>query len=108
MRTVREVRNPVVFYRSAPADGGPAPLPAPRPVPHHRKAFTRRRDDLSQQIRLAIQLSFALITLRVGLQFYLWVRYYETAGRSLRVDRPDGIEAWLPIAALMNLKAFVL
>ena len=108
MRTDGESRNPVVFYRSAPADGGSARLPAPRSVPHRKKAFTRRRDDISQQIRLAIQLSFALITIRVGLQFYFWVRYYETAGRSMRVDRPDGVEAWLPIAALMNLKAFVM
>jgi polyferredoxin len=37
-------------------------------------------------------------------QFYLWVRFHETGGRSLQVSRPDGIEGWLPIAALMNLK----
>jgi len=77
-------------------------------VPRRTKRFRRRRGDLSQQIRLSVQLFFAVITIAVGAQFYLWVRYYETAGQSMRVERPDGVEAWLPIAALMNLKALVM
>ena len=72
------------------------------------KAFTRRNVDRSQQIRLAVQLFFGLIAVWVGVQFYLWVRYYETGGRAMKVTRPDGVEAWLPIASLMNLKAFIL
>jgi polyferredoxin len=44
----------------------------------------------------------------VGLQFYFWVRFFETGGTTLRVSRPAGVEAWLPIAALMHLKDFVL
>jgi hypothetical protein len=36
--------------------------------------------------------------------FYLFVRYYESGGRAVFVARPPGIEGWLPIAALMNLK----
>jgi polyferredoxin len=80
------------------------------PVTFHRakKPFTRRRGDVSQQVRLASQVAFGLIALGVGVQFYLWVRYYETGGASMRVARPDGVEAWLPIAALMNLKTFIL
>jgi polyferredoxin len=73
-----------------------------------KKAFSRRRGDTSQQVRLASQLGFAAITSWVGVQFYLWVRFYETGGASMRVSRPDGVEAWLPIAALMNLKTFLL
>jgi polyferredoxin len=38
----------------------------------------------------------------------MWVRYFESGGTTLRVARPDGVEAWLPIASLMNLKLFVL
>jgi polyferredoxin len=48
------------------------------------------------------------MALLVGIQFILWVRYFEHAGRTLKVGRPDGVEAWLPIAALMNLKALIL
>lgn len=32
------------------------------------------------------------------------MRYYETAGNTPFVARPGGIEGWLPIAGLMNLK----
>jgi polyferredoxin len=73
-----------------------------------KKKFVRRRGDRSQQVRLAVQLAFAAITMWVGVQFYLWVRYYESGGTTLRVSRPAGVEAWLPIAGLMNLKAFIL
>lgn len=72
------------------------------------KAFARRRGDVSQQIRLASQILFGTIALLVGIQFVLWVRYFEHGGSTLKVARPGGVEAWLPIAALMNLKAFVL
>ncbi len=42
------------------------------------------------------------------MQFFLFVRYYESGGRWLRVARPAGVEGWLPIASLMNLKALLL
>jgi polyferredoxin len=44
----------------------------------------------------------------VGAQFCLWVRYYESAGTTWKVSRPAGVEAWLPIASLMNTKALLL
>ena len=73
-----------------------------------KKAFTRRRGDASQQIRTWVQFGFGAVALLVGIQFYLWVRYYETAGTSWQVSRPPGVEAWLPIASLMNTKALLL
>jgi len=54
--------------------------------------------------RHTAQLAFALLNVFLCAQFYLWVRYYETGGRTLKVARPDGVEGWLPIAGLMNLK----
>ena len=41
-------------------------------------------------------------------EFYLFVRYYETGGRTLWASRPPGVEGWLPIASLMNLKVLLL
>ena len=73
-----------------------------------RKRYTRRRRDVSQQVRLAVQLVFMAITALVAVQFYLWVRYFESGGATVRVSRPPGVEAWLPIAALMNLKTLVM
>jgi len=72
-----------------------------------KKPFTRRRGDTTQQVRLASQIAFGAIAIWVGVQFYFWVRFYETGGASMRVSRPDGVEAWLPIAAMMNLKTFL-
>jgi polyferredoxin len=55
-----------------------------------------------------VQYGFAAVTLVVAGQFYLWVRYYESAGATLKVGRPPGVEAWLPIASLMNLKSLLM
>jgi polyferredoxin len=51
-----------------------------------------------------VQLAFLLLNLWVGVQFYHWVRWAETAGRTPAVQRPAGVEGWLPIAGLMQLK----
>lgn len=73
---------------------------------HARKRLIRRTDrDVSQQLRLAFQLAFVALNAWIGAQFYLWVRHFE--GRGPAVPRPDGVEGWLPIAALMNLKAWL-
>ncbi len=40
----------------------------------------------------------------IGVQFYHWVRWAETAGAAREVARPAGVEGWLPIAGLMQLK----
>jgi len=69
-----------------------------------RKPYTRRRNDRTQAVRLGLQVAFVLVNLWIGAQFYLWVRYYETGGATPYVSRPPGVEGWLPIAALMNLK----
>jgi polyferredoxin len=102
---------PVAFYRSsrgpmAPRDAAPV-LSGTGSHPA-KKRYTRRRSDVSQRVRLGVQILFAAIAAVVGVQFYLWVRYFETGGASVRVSRPAGVEAWLPIAALMNLKTFAL
>lgn len=104
---------PLAFYRSsssaALAGGAAERKAALRPSGGRpRKPFTRRRGDNSQRIRSASQIIFALITAAVGVQFYFWVRYYESGGATLRVSRPAGVEAWLPIASLMTLKDFLL
>lgn len=100
--------QPVIFYSSDPIAPSTAPAAPARITVRTKKAFTRRRGDNSQRIRFGVQLFFGAVALWVGIQFVLWVRYYESGGTALRVARPDGVEAWLPIASLMNLKAFVL
>lgn len=111
MDTGRDSALPLTFYRSAPI-AGPAQAGigagSARPAARLKKPYTRRRGDSSQQIRLAVQVGFSAIAVWVGVQFYLWVRFYETLGATAKVSRPPGVEAWLPIAALMNTKDFLL
>jgi polyferredoxin len=102
---------PVAFYRSSRSIAPRAPVAQVSSGPFPRRAkkpYVRRRGDGSQQVRLLVQIVFATIAILVGVQFYSWVRFFESGGATLRVSRPAGVEAWLPIAALMNLKTFVM
>jgi len=72
-----------------------------------RKPYTRRRSpDGSQTIRGAVQLGFVALSMWIDIEFWLFVRHFEVAGAPYR-ERPPGVEGWLPIAGLMNLKAFL-
>jgi len=70
-----------------------------------KKNFVRRTEpDRSQITRRLVQFAFAALNIIICVQFYFWARYYETGGATMRVSRPAGVDGWLPIAGLMNLK----
>ncbi len=74
-----------------------------------RKKLIRRDDrDYSQLLRFTVQILFAVLNVWIGVQFYLWVRWAESGGRTFEVSRPAGVEGWLPIEGLMQLKYFLL
>jgi polyferredoxin len=75
---------------------------------HTKKLVRRTEPDRSQQLRWAIQGAFLVLNFWIGVQFYFFVRYFETGGHTKWMARPAGVEGWLPIAALMNLKAALL
>ncbi len=86
------------------AHGAPSRSTPIRP----KKKLIRRTDrDYSQRLRRIYQFAFLLMNVWLGGQFYLWVRHFETAGASVYVSRPPGVEGWLPIAGMMNLKYFL-
>jgi polyferredoxin len=75
-----------------------------------RKKLVRRTSpDHSQTLRRIFQSAFLILNLWLGATFYFWVRRLE-AGVSdsttahQMMPRPAGVEGWLPIAGLMNLK----
>jgi polyferredoxin len=72
-----------------------------------KKAFTRAPRDTSQRLRRAVQLGFLALNVWIGVEFVRFVHFYETAGRVGAANRPPGIEGWLPIASLMNLKIWI-
>jgi polyferredoxin len=73
-----------------------------------KKPYVKRtRSDHSQNIRAAVQIVFLTLNVWLGVQFYFFVRQFET-GILTGISRPPGIEGWLPIMGLMNLKATIL
>src|SRR5881628_1846876 len=78
----------------------------PRPI--RKKLLHRAGPYRSQTLRRSFQLAFFALNVWIAVEFYLFVRYYETGGKSVWAGRPPGVEGWLPIASLMNLKVLLL
>jgi len=57
--------------------------------------------------RFYIQIGFVLITIWIGIEFIVFVNQLET-GNEITVSRPPGVEAFLPISALISLKYWVI
>src|SRR5436305_5640495 len=84
----------------------------PGPVEHsantgaslRKKLVRRAAPDHSQHYRQAFQFAFLLLNLWLGASFYFWVRQLETGSHQRMTFRPAGVEGWLPIAGLMNVK----
>jgi polyferredoxin len=85
--------------------GGLVRLVSPR---ERKKGFVRAPPDTTQRWRRVVQLAFLVLNVVIGVQFWRFVRYFETGGATSYVPRPPGVEGYLPIAALMNLKATIL
>jgi polyferredoxin len=57
-----------------------------------------------QPLRLSVAWGFLLFQLYLGVQFFRFVIYFRSGGTASFVARPDGIEGFLPISALLSLK----
>lgn len=69
------------------------------------KPLAREKIPLWRQL---IQWGFLGWCVFLGIQFGLFVRYYESGGQTAYYIRPPGVEAFLPIGALMSFKAWLL
>jgi len=86
-----------------------AVTPAPAKAVKAKKKLVRRADrDYSQLVRRSYQAAFLLLNVWLGGVFYYWMRGLETGTAATVADPPAGVEGWLPIAGLMNLKYFLL
>ncbi len=78
---------------------------SPAPSAKSKKKLIRRTQvDRSQLYRRSFQGAFFLLNLWLGAKFYFWVRQFEDGWINSNLRRPAGVEGWLPIAGLMNLK----
>jgi polyferredoxin len=82
---------------------------SPAPSAKSKKKLIRRTNmDPSQLYRRSFQGAFFLLNLWLGAKFYFWVRQFEDGVTDVGLKRPAGVEGWLPIAGLMNLKCLLL
>ena len=80
-----------------------------KPQSGRKKPLIRRlTPDRSQQVRRIVQLTFLVLNVWLAIQFLRWTRYFESNGQTGYVERPAGLDGWLPIAGLMNLKYLLL
>ena len=80
-------------------------VPAAEPQADRRIKLVRRaQPDRSQLFRRSAQGLFAALNVVLCAQFLLFVRQIESGAPVPRWSRPPGVEGWLPIAGLMNLK----
>lgn len=73
-----------------------------------KKLIRRIEVDRSQLYRRSFQSAFFVLNLALGAKFYFWVRQFEIGVIDTNLHRPPGVEGWLPIAGLMNLKYWLL
>lgn len=57
-----------------------------------------------QPLRILVQWGFLFFSLYLGIQFYRFVLHFRSGGAAPFVPRPAGVEAFLPISALLSLK----
>ncbi len=69
----------------------------------YKRLLWRLKED-SQFLRSTVQLSFVLLCLWIGIDFYLFVSWGTTGGIEGVAYRPPGAEGFLPISALMSVK----
>ncbi|MBS3946557.1 MAG: 4Fe-4S binding protein [Melioribacter sp.] len=70
------------------------------------KKIIKNSDKSIQKSRFIVQTIFALTCIWIGIEFYFFVTYLETDGAAGSFVRPPGVEAFLPISALMSLYNF--
>ena len=59
-----------------------------------------------QPLRLTVAWGFLLFQLYLLIDFFRFVHYFRSGGTAPFVPRPDGIEGFLPISALLSLKGW--
>jgi polyferredoxin len=93
------INNPQIPLAATPV------VPTTKPAAKPKKKLIRRTDvDRSQLYRRSFQGAFLVLNLWLGTKFYFWVRQFEAGTVDTQLHRPPGVEGWLPIAGLMNLK----
>ncbi len=72
-----------------------------------KNKIIRNTEKPIQKYRFLVQILFALMCIWIGYEFYLFVRYLETGGTVSYINRPPGVDGFLPISSLMSFYYFI-
>ncbi|NUN68779.1 MAG: 4Fe-4S binding protein [Bacteroidetes bacterium] len=67
----------------------------------YQRLLDRLKND-TQFFRSSVQLAFVLLCVWIGIEFHLFMRWGMSGGTEPYVERPPGVEGFLPISALMG------
>jgi polyferredoxin len=72
-----------------------------------KKKIIRNAEKPIQKLRFFVQSLFAALCLWIGIEFYIFIRFLESAGITTYYNRPPGVEGFLPISSLMSFYYFL-
>src|SRR5512143_3869408 len=90
------------IIRKIPPDRRRRPLRFSLEPVRWKRLLWKLKED-SQFQRTVVQSAFVLLCLWIGLEFHLFMRWGLSGGREAFVNRPPGVEGFLPISALISL-----
>lgn len=70
------------------------------------KKIIRNDEKSIQKIRFYFQIFSVLLSVWIGIELFLFVNFLESGGKTFYVERPPGVEGYLPISSLMSLRYF--
>ncbi len=76
-------------------------------IPRFSSRITARLKFDSQFLRTLVQVAFLLVCVWIGIEFHYFVKWGMSRGAASFVERPPGVEGFLPISALISLKYWV-
>ncbi len=71
------------------------------------KKFVRNTEKPVQKYRFIVQILFTVLCIWIGIEFYFFVQFLETGGAASFVERPPGVDGFLPISSFMSFYLFV-
>ena len=75
----------------------------PDPTANFAQNVSARLKGDTQFLRRSVQMSFVLLSVWIGIEFYLFMRWGLSGGSEAFHSRPPGAEAFLPISGLLGL-----
>ncbi|HLP16463.1 MAG TPA: 4Fe-4S binding protein, partial [Bacteroidota bacterium] len=76
-------------------------------IPDLRKRLLARLKYDSQFQRSLVQMAFLLVCVWIGVEFHYFVKWGMSRGAEAFVERPPGVEGFLPISALISFKYWI-